>query len=121
MEMELRGLLANLEENKPEAEEWLKKATELEQSISYSFGPPATIKPSNELYGQWLLNNNRPEDAMVQFDYSLKRAPKRVKSLQGKLETARRLSMEEVVNEIQKELNTILKSADSQNAIASTR
>lgn len=38
MEMELRGLAADLKGNKQEASDWLRKASELEQGISYSYG-----------------------------------------------------------------------------------
>jgi hypothetical protein len=65
-------------------EQLLKKATSLENSISYSYGPPDIVKPSNELYGDWLVEVNRPEEAIAQYDLALKAAPKRVLSAKGK-------------------------------------
>ena len=84
MEIELRAMQASLKNDVSDAEKWLKKATALENSISYSYGPPDIVKPSNELYGEWLLEVNRPQEAETQFDLALKAAPKRVWSVKGK-------------------------------------
>ncbi|MEQ8425913.1 MAG: hypothetical protein RIA63_14440, partial [Cyclobacteriaceae bacterium] len=113
LEMELRSLAADMDGNKAEAESWLKKASELEKNISYSYGPPPIVKPSFELYGEWLINNDRAKDALAQFDYSLQRAPKRVLSLKGKLQAARVLGDANMESEIMRELESILQTADS--------
>ncbi len=84
MEMELKALQAWLKKDNPGTEYWLKKATSLENNISYSYGPPAIVKPSNELYGEWLLEIKKPKEALTQFELSLKAAPKRVLSLKGR-------------------------------------
>lgn len=116
MEMELRGLAADLKGNKEEADDWLKKAAELEQNISYSYGPPTVVKPSFELYGEWLVENERFEEALVQFDYSLQRAPKRILSLKGKLAAAKALGNTALENEVQTLLDEALKKADNKVA-----
>lgn len=113
MEMELRGLAADLKGNKEEANDWLKKASQLEQNISYSYGPPTVVKPSFELYGEWLVENNRFEEALAQFDYSLKRAPKRILSLRGKLAVAKALGNAALENEAQTLLDEALQKADN--------
>lgn len=118
MEMELRGLLATAEGNPAIAEEWLKKATELEGKISYSYGPPPIVKPSFELYGEWLLKNSRPQDALAQFDYSLKRAPRRLLSLLGKLEVAKALQDEALQSELEGTLQEILKNANQKQVVS---
>lgn len=118
MEMELRGLLADMKGNKEEAEGWLTKATNLEKNISYSYGPPPIVKPSFELYGEWLLANNRADEALQQFDYCLKRAPKRVLSLKGKMKAAEVLNNASLKDEIKSELNSILKQADQIAALS---
>ncbi len=84
MEMELKALEAWLKKDLNDTEYWFKKATALENSISYSYGPPAIVKPSNELYGEWLLEIKKPKEALTQFELSLKAAPKRVLSLKGR-------------------------------------
>lgn len=116
MEMELRGLAADLKGNKEEANDWLKKASQLEQNISYSYGPPTVVKPSFELYGEWLVENNRFEEALAQFDYSLKRAPKRILSLRGKLAVAKGLGNAALENEVQMLLDEALQKADNKVA-----
>ncbi len=116
MEMELRGLAANLKGKKDEANDWLKKAAELERNISYSYGPPTVVKPSFELYGEWLVENEFFEEALVQFDYSLQRAPKRILSLRGKLAAAKALGNTALENEVQTLLDEALKNADNKVA-----
>ncbi len=112
MEMELRSLLADMDGNTTEAESWLKQAVELETNISYSYGPPAIVKPSFEMYGEWLNKNDRAQEALKQFDYSLVRAPKRVLSLKGKLEAARKTGDSKLENELNLELEKILQKSD---------
>lgn len=116
MEMELRGLASDLKNNQSEANAWFKQAAELEQSISYSYGPPSVVKPSFELYGEWLLKNNRPEEALSQFEYSLQRAPKRILSLKGKLAAAKALNNEVMQKETESLLQEALKKADGTTA-----
>lgn len=119
MEMELRAMIADRNNDATKAEEWLRQATELESKISYSYGPPAVLKPSHELYGEWLLEQARPKDALDQFEYGLKRAPMRVKLLQGELEAAEALSLNERAAEIRSQLDKILAQADKGNSLAS--
>jgi len=88
MELELRTLQAWIKKDTTATENFFKQATTLENSISYSFGPPVIVKPSNEMYGEWLLEMNRPKEALDQFNLTLKGAPNRVLSLQGKMKAA---------------------------------
>lgn len=107
MELELRALYARLL-NKPEmAEQLFQEATTLEQQLDYSYGPPDIAYPSFELYGEWLLENGQAEAAMVQFDRSLERGPRRVKALQGKLSAAKQLKEENLVKELENTLTEI--------------
>jgi hypothetical protein len=92
MELELRALAAWLKNDEVNTEQLLKKATSLENSISYSYGPPDIVKPSNELYGEWLVEVNRPKEAIAQYDLALKAAPKRVLSVKGKEKAFKALS-----------------------------
>lgn len=83
MEMELNAVLAILNEDNATAEKWLKEATALESETSFSFGPPNIVKPSHEFYGEWLLKNNKIEEAKRQFENQLERAPKRLLAEKG--------------------------------------
>lgn len=114
MEMELRGLLAALQGKKPEADAWFQAAAKRQSTISYVYGPPTIIKPSWELYGEWLLEQGRPEEAMNQFDIALEKGPKRTMALRGKLQAAKALEKTELVSELEAALSENLKDADNQ-------
>ena len=107
MEWELEGLKAWAKKDYDNAEQSFRKAADLEQKISYSYGPPAVVKPSSELYGEFLLERNRPAEAIEAFDATLYRAPRRRLSLEGKVKAARMLKLDKVVNEVEKELAEI--------------
>ena len=83
MKRQLRALHAMLAGDNAGAEIWLKKAVSLEDSISYDYGPPTIQKPTHEMYGEWLLEQRRPAEALQQFEIALARAPGRVLALRG--------------------------------------
>jgi tetratricopeptide (TPR) repeat protein len=84
MAMELRSLESQLQGKNKEAEKWLQTATQLEGSLDYDSGPPSILKSSFEMYGEWLLQNNKPQEALEQFNIALERGPKRLLALKGK-------------------------------------
>ena len=90
MEWQLRAQLSQLKGNLTDEETYLQKASALEGSISYSFGPPVVFKSSWEMYGEWLLDQQRLEDAEVQFERAYKRAPRRLLVLEGLLQSYQR-------------------------------
>jgi len=107
MEMELEGLKAWKQNNLIGAEKWFKEAAAMEAHVSYSYGPPSIVKPSHELYGEFLLSVSRPDEAMKTFNAALQRAPKRVLSLKGKMEAAKMLNNNDEALEIEKQLREI--------------
>ena len=110
MEMELRALRSWTDA--AEAEQWLKRAAELEESSSYAYGPPTIVQPSSELYGQWLLENQKAEEALQQFEKAIERGPRRVAALYGKIEALNALDRKEEANQTRKELMLVLEDAD---------
>lgn len=80
---QLLALRASLVANSTLAETYFLKSIELDESISYSYGPPSIQKPTHELYAEWLLNQNRKKEALAQFELALKFAPKRLLALKG--------------------------------------
>ena len=85
MEMQLRAMRASLAKDDAATEKYLKKSTELQDEADSSYGgPPAVVKPSYEMYGEWLLEKGRPKEALAQFEHSLKYAPNKRLSIQGK-------------------------------------
>ena len=83
MEMQLFSLLAWLNNDHINAEKWLKESVVLEESLSYSYGPPFIQKPTHELYAEWLLSQERAKDALAQYEIALKRGPNRRAILNG--------------------------------------
>lgn len=83
LEYELKSFMAMLNHDEKKAEKWMQEATELEESTTYTYGPPNIVKPSFELYGEWLVSQGRKEEALKQFDKVMERSPKRRLSIVG--------------------------------------
>ncbi|SRX54416.1 lipopolysaccharide assembly protein LapB [Aequorivita sp. CIP111184] len=80
---QLMALRAVLNNNVKLAEEHFIKSIDIENSISYSYGPPSIQKPTHELYADWLLSQKRKEDAVKQYELALKNGPGRLRILEG--------------------------------------
>ncbi len=91
IELELKAMGAWLKKDMNATEKFLKQATELETGSTYAYGPPSIVKPSFEMYGEWLLEVNKPAEALRQFELSLKTAPNKLLSVKGKEEAEKRL------------------------------
>ncbi len=81
---QLLALKAWLNNDPAATEDHLKKSILLDESLSYSYGPPFIQKPTHELYADWLVLQNRPEEAEAQYDKTLKRAPNRTLAVKRK-------------------------------------
>jgi hypothetical protein len=82
--MQIKALRSWLDNDKETTEDWLKKSVALQESLSFSYGPPFIQKPTHELYAEWLAENNRFDEAIEQYDLTLKRAKNRTVTLEGK-------------------------------------
>jgi len=80
---QLMALRAELNNNTKLAEEHFIKSIDIENSISYSYGPPSIQKPTHELYADWLLTQNRNEEAAEHYSLALKNGPGRLRALEG--------------------------------------
>ena len=121
IEFELRAMNAWMQNDFKTTEKWLQDASKLEESVSYSYGPPAVVKPSHELYGEFLLSQNRPKEALPLFDKALQLAPKRMMTLRGKLKAATMLNDTQLMNDLDQQINEIVKkSSPKQVALASS-
>ncbi len=80
---QLMALKSWLDMNPEETELHLKKTILLEENLSFSFGPPVVQKPTTELYADWLLAQNRIEEAIEHYEATLDRTPNRTKSIIG--------------------------------------
>ena len=83
MAKEVASGIAHMEKNVAEAERLLKEATAIEATLDAPSGPPEPIKPSFELYGQFLMSQGRQKEAAAQFQQALLRMPNRRISVQG--------------------------------------
>ena len=108
MEMELEAYLANLNGNTKMVKEWFERGIALDETLSYSFGPPSILKPVHEAYAEWLLENKEYELALTAFDKALERQPRRLRSLEGKKKAAELLNNEIVVAAVSEELEISL-------------
>lgn len=73
-----------------EAVRSMKKATAVEEQLLPLPGPPPLIKPSHELFGEILLQADRPAEAEKQFETALLRHTNRARSLLGAARAAAR-------------------------------
>lgn len=112
MELELKALHTSLSGADKQAEKWFRQATDLESSTSYSYGPPDIVKPSYELYGEWLMTYGRASQAAEQFDKALQKGPKRKRALEGRLQAAKLLKDEAKVKELEKTLAEVVKTGE---------
>ncbi|HXV59537.1 MAG TPA: hypothetical protein VEK15_02500 [Vicinamibacteria bacterium] len=97
MARELDALVASAEGGSERAREHMKKATAIAESMEPPSGPPgeastdSPVKPPHELYGELLLDQGAIEEALVAFENSLLRTPKRTRSLLGAARAAAKL------------------------------
>jgi hypothetical protein len=84
MLIQLKALKSWMENNVMDTEHWLKESIEIEKKLSYSYGPPVIQKPTHELYAEWLMSQNRFEEASVQYDITLEMATNRRQAKEGK-------------------------------------
>jgi tetratricopeptide (TPR) repeat protein len=84
MSLLLQGAIAQSKGQGDEAIAAAREAARRYDALPFDFGPPVPIKPPHEFAGELLLQAGRPKDAVAQFDLSLKSAPGRALSLQGR-------------------------------------
>jgi len=106
---QMRAMEAILRGDQTAAENYFKVAVELENSTEFPVGPPSVPYPSFEQYGFWLLQEERFEEALDQFNNSLRRAPLRSKALHGKIKALTELGRKEDIKDIQSELDKFWK------------
>ncbi|MFL0353543.1 lipopolysaccharide assembly protein LapB [Xanthomarina sp. GH4-25] len=93
---QLEALKSWLEDDVLETEKLFQETISNEQELSYSYGPPVIQKPTNELYADWLMSQNRFHEAIEHYTATLERATKRRLALEG-IERAMQLSEAENV------------------------
>ena len=77
MLLEARGLQAEQDKDLAGAEQRLREAVKLEETLPIAFGPPEIDKPTHELLGEFLLRHGRALDARAEFEQARARTPGR--------------------------------------------
>ncbi len=112
MEKELEALVLLAAGKAERAVQLMEEATAEEESMSLEFGPPIPVKPSHELFGEILLELDRPREAQKHFALALARAPGRVLTLLGLSRAEARSGNQEKAQQIHHQLREIWHGAD---------
>ena len=84
----------------------------LEDDMPLDFGPAWPLKPAHELYGEVLLDLDRPAESQAQFEASLKRYPRRALSLWGRARAAALAGNAQAAQEARSALREVWDDAD---------
>ncbi len=110
--LQLQGVLHLDAGNTEAALETMATAADLEDAMPLDFGPAWPLKPAHELYGETLLELDRPGEAQEQFQQSLQRYPKRALSLLGLAKAAEQTGDLDTAREARMTLRSIWDSAE---------
>ena len=95
------------------AMELMNQAVAVEDSIYALSQPPYPILPAHELYGNMLMEMNRPADAIGQFTEALKRTPARPRAIYGIARASEILGNKETAMKRYTEFLELWKRADN--------
>ena len=107
MEDQLMAMRCMIRNDTKGAEDWLLTASRRENEIIYPLGPPIIFKPSDELLGEWYLQQDQPQKALKAFQRSLQLHQGRLLSLQGLLTSARLTNQEILIEEAEESLSLL--------------
>lgn len=107
MIMELEALTALDEGGGDRALALLREAAELEESLPFEFGPPASLKPPHEMLGEVALALGDYDTALDAFQTALNFTPERTPSLAGVVSAAQALQQTAVASDAQARLDEI--------------
>ena len=85
--------------------------------MTFEFCPPLPVKPSYEMYAEFLLEAGKYKEAQAEFNRALARAPRRSLSLQGLALAAKQSGDAQVAKDAQTELQNIRRKADAPHPI----
>ncbi len=108
MELELLAYRSSLQGEKAQATDYFRSAAELDDRLSYSFGPPDIFKPAHEAFGDWMLQNQNHKEALSIYKKALERNPRRLRALKGMKIAAEKLSFESDLAKVMGEIETSL-------------
>ena len=90
----------------------MESAAKLEDGTEKSVVTPGPLSPARELLGEMLLVMNNPTKALVQFEETLRKEPRRFRSLYGAAQAAQLTGRNDLSQKYFGELLTVCASAD---------
>jgi hypothetical protein len=90
----------------------MEAAAKLEDGTEKSAVTPGPLSPARELLGEMLLKMNKPAEALAQFEATLKREPRRFRSLYGAAHAAQVSGSRAVSKQYFAELLTVCEHSD---------
>jgi hypothetical protein len=97
---------------KEEALRQMESATEMEDRTEKSVITPGPLSPARELLGEMLLVMNEPTRALEQFEATLKKEPRRFRSIYGAAHAARLIGNPDTSQRYFRELLEVCANAD---------
>jgi hypothetical protein len=97
---------------KEEALRQMESAAELEDGTEKSAVTPGPLSPARELLGEMLLQMNEPAQALEQFEATLKKEPRRFRSLYGAAHAAQLSGSRDTSKEYFRELLSVCAHSD---------
>lgn len=107
LRLQLEALMAVDDGDSELAIALLTEAAQIEESLPFEFGPPASLKPPHELLGEIALELGDHHRAITAFERSLSFAPERAPTLAGLVRAARALDRNAVADDAQARLDDI--------------
>ena len=104
--------LAHAEGRKEESLKLMRAAADVDDATEKHPVTPGAILPAREQLGELLLELGRPAEALVEFEASLKRAPRRLAGLYGAANAARLAGDLDAARRHYEELVAMTKSAE---------
>ena len=95
-----------------EALRQMELAANMEDGTEKSVVTPGPLSPARELLGEMLLEMNKPTEALVQFEATLKKEPRRFRSLYGAAHAAQLSGSRETSQKYFRELVSVCANSD---------
>ena len=113
MALQLQALIALARRDQSKALQFIKQAAAVEDKMPLAYGPPSPVKPSHELFGELLLEFNKPAEARKEFERALELAPRRALSLLGLARAAAEAGDAAASKNAYRELQDVWSQADN--------
>lgn len=111
-----RGWLAFAEGRKDDSARIMRLAADLDDATDKHPVTPGAILPAREQLGELLLELGRPEEALVAYEASLKRAPRRLVGLYGAARAAQAAGQADKAGHYFAELVEVTRAGDASRA-----